>query len=169
MLGKLLSRLLGGDQARHGESAQFLGGLRISLERDFSFLASNYGFFVAHEEYVGRGACFVILENELMRLRVESGGEFGGYDWCVGDRDAEKVFEKGGSWVDLLRFVNDKCGANERLPNLGQNSWDPIPRDVLRETYGRVLEAKIADIMRLFETFGRIALMPNQPADVPKG
>jgi hypothetical protein len=79
----------------------------------------------------------------------------------VGDKDAELVFEKGRGWVNLLRFVNDRFGANETLPETGLPSWEPIPTDLLRDTYARVLVARMPEIMRMFETFERVSQMPE--------
>jgi hypothetical protein len=166
MLRNFLLRLLGKQSDKRQQSSEatkFLDELKASLQSDFQFLISSHGFTVVHEEYVGRGACFLILENGLMRLRVSSGGGLGGYDWSVGDNDAELLFEMGSGWLNMLRFVNDKLGGNESLPRIGLKSWEPTPFELLRDMYARLLATKMPDLTRLFQTYGRIERMPEHP------
>jgi hypothetical protein len=166
MLRNFLSRLFGNQSEKRGqpsEATKFLDELKASLQSDFLFLISIHGFSVVHEEYVGRGACFLVLETGFMRLRVSSGGGVGGYGWSAGNKDAELVFEKGVGWLNVLRLVNDKLGANESLPTTNLQSWEPIPLELLRDTYARLLATRMPDLTHLFQTFGCIERMPEHP------
>jgi hypothetical protein len=170
MLRNFFSRLFGKPQGEpqpqkdssEEQGVQCLDEIKASLRADFSFLISTYGFREIDERYGGRGACFVILQNELMRLRVASGGGLGGYGWSVGNKDADLVFEMGSGWLNLLRFVNSKLGANELLPETGLKSWEPIPMELLRDKYSQVLVMHMPELSRLFREHGRVDSIPDR-------
>lgn len=170
MLRKIFS-LMVGKKRREPQSAnkvsdeqdfRCLNEIKNSLQFDFSFLRANYEFQIIAEKHVDPDGCFIVLQNEVMQLRVSSGGRLGGYGWSVGDNSADLVFEMGSGWLNVLRFVNIKLGADELLPKTDFKSWEPIPIELLRSKYSQVLSNYMPEISRLFRTYKQIDLMPNR-------
>ena len=69
---------------------------------------------------------------------------------------------KGFAWLNLLRFVNSKLGANELLPETGLKSWEPIPMELLRDKYSQVLVMHMPELSRLFREHGRVDSIPDR-------
>lgn len=158
--GKDETRLESDKSAR--QDSRCLDEIKVSLQADYSFLISNYGFQKIFERSIGQGGCFTVLQNELMRLRVSSGGRLGGYGWSVGDCDADLEFEATTGWLNVLSFVNSKLGGNELLPKTGLKPWEPIPAQLLRDKYSQVLLVHMPEIARLMRAHGRIDSIPER-------
>lgn len=107
MLRKIFSLLVGkeryepqsDDKALDEQDSPYLNEIKSSLQSDFSFLYVNYGFQIIGERRVGPDGCFIVLQNEVMQLRVSSGGALGGYGWSVGDRRA--INHVRGDWKQI--------------------------------------------------------------------